>query len=139
MRRTEYNKHMKSLIILLLVGTAMATQPTMANPTTDSIPPSIETTEPMPILDQEPVSAPDPEPDSRRMEKDLQQLPWKQARSIIESVPKLKASVDAYGPLGWQFVEANYQHYRWKKNIDKLDTLKKKELAELIHKAQTTR
>ena len=138
MRRTEYNKRMKSLIILLLVGTAMATQPTMANPTTDSIPPSIETTEPKPILDQEPVSALDPEPDSRRMEKDLQQLPWKHARSIIESVPKLKASVDAYGTLGWQFVEANYQHYRWKKNIDKLDAAKRRDLAELIRKAQNT-
>ena len=117
---------------------AMAIRPTMANPTTDSATLPIETTEPKPILDQAPVSAPDPEPDSRQMEKDLQQLPWKQARSIIESVPKLKASVDAYGPLGWQFVEANYQHYRWKKNIDKLDAAKRRDLAELIRKAQNT-
>ncbi len=135
---TEIAKHMKSLHFLLLVCATMAAQPIMANPTTDNVTSAIENTEATAILSQEPASPPAPEPDSRQMEKDLQQLPWKQARSIIESVPKLKASVDAYGPLGWQFVEANYQHYRWKKNIDKLDATKKRDLAELIRKAQNT-
>lgn len=77
-----------------------------------------------------------PETDSQRMEKALQQLPWKQFRSVIESIPKLKADVDAYGPAGWQFVKANYAKYRWRKNIDKLDATQKKQLAELIRRAQ---
>ena len=124
---------MKKLLLCLFIYLGAALQPALASATDEAelaLPPD-------PPAAIEPAT--EEGPDSRQMEKDLQQLPWKQARSIIESVPKLKASVDAYGPLGWQFVEANYQHYRWKKNIDKLDTLKKKELAELIHKAQTTR
>ena len=79
------------------------------------------------------------EPDSRQMEKDLQRLPWKQLRSIIESVPKLRASVEAYGPIGWQFVQANYKNYGWKKNIDKLNGTQKTQLAELIQNAKNTR
>lgn len=76
------------------------------------------------------------ETDSQRMEKELQRLPWKQFKSVIESIPKLKADVDAYGPAGWQFVKANYAKYRWRKNIDKLDATQKKQLAELIRRAQ---
>ncbi|MFZ4537502.1 hypothetical protein, partial [Propionivibrio sp.] len=79
------------------------------------------------------------EADSRIMEKDLQRLPWKQFRSVIESVPQLKAGVEAYGPIGWQFVQANYGTYGWKKHIDKLDDTQKKRLAELIHAAKGTR
>jgi hypothetical protein len=70
------------------------------------------------------------------MEKELQRLPWKQFKSVIESIPKLKADVDAYGPAGWQFVKANYAKYRWRKNIDKLDATQKKQLAELIRRAK---
>ena len=73
------------------------------------------------------------------MEKDLQSLPWKQFRSIIESIPKLKADVEAYGPIGWQFVQANYKAYGWKRNIDRLDETQKKHLAELIKIAKGTR
>ena len=73
------------------------------------------------------------------MEKELQSLPWKQFRAIIESIPKMKADVEAYGPIGWQFVQANYQSYGWKKNIDKLDETQKKRLAELIQIAKGSR
>jgi hypothetical protein len=74
-------------------------------------------------------------PDSQQMEKDLQQLPWPQFRSIIESVPKMKADVEAYGAFGWKYVEARYKTYPWKKNIDKLDDAQKKQLADLIKRA----
>lgn len=76
---------------------------------------------------------------SSQMEKDLQQLNWKQFRSVIESVPKLKADVDAYGPLGWQYVQANYTSYGWKKNIDRLDDAQKKQLADLIQAAKDSK
>ncbi|WP_263770192.1 hypothetical protein [Propionivibrio soli] len=79
------------------------------------------------------------EPTSQQMESDLQKLPWNKFRAIVESVPKLKASVDAYGPAGWQFVQANYANYGWKKNIDKLDPAQKRQLAEAIRKAKTTK
>ena len=79
------------------------------------------------------------EPDSQAMEKELQSLPWKQFRAIIESIPKMKADVEAYGPIGWQFVQANYRIYGWKKNIDRLDETQKKRLAELIQSAKESR
>ena len=76
------------------------------------------------------------EPDSKRMEKDLQRLPWGQFRSVIEAIPKMKAGIEAYGPIGWQFVKANYTTYGWKKNIDKLDGTQQQRLAELIQDAK---
>jgi hypothetical protein len=79
------------------------------------------------------------EPDSQAMEKSLQSLHWKQFRAIIESIPKMKADVEAYGPIGWQFVQANYKAYGWKKNIDRLDETQKKRLAELIQSAKEAR
>lgn len=75
-------------------------------------------------------------PDSLAMEKDLQQLNWKQFRSVVEAVPKLKANVDAYGPLGWDYVRQRYRTYGWKKSIEKLDKSEKLQLADLIRKAQ---
>lgn len=78
-------------------------------------------------------------PDSRTMQKALQQLPWPQFRAIIEAVPKLKADVDAYGPAGWQLVKDNYRLYPWKKSIDKLDDEQKRQLATLIGRAATAR
>jgi hypothetical protein len=75
-------------------------------------------------------------PDSVQMEQELQKLNWQQFRSVIESVPKLKADVDAYGPFGWQYVKANYTTYGWKKSIDRLDDTQKQELAELIRSAK---
>jgi hypothetical protein len=82
------------------------------------------------------ASARNPGPDSAKMEKDLQRLPWKQFRTVVESEPKLKAGIEAYGPIGWQFVEANYRNYGWKRNIDKLDDSQKKRLAEQIRLAR---
>lgn len=78
------------------------------------------------------------ETDSQQMSKDLQSLPWKPFKAIIEAVPKLAAGVDAYGPLGWQFVRENYTTYNWKKKIDKLDPGQKKQLADLIRQARAT-
>ena len=74
--------------------------------------------------------------DSATLEKELQRLPWTQFKAVVESVPKLKAGVDAYGPLGWQFVQANYSRYGWKKNIDKLDERQKQQLAEQIRRVK---
>ena len=82
------------------------------------------------------AAAQNAEVDSAKMEKDLQRLPWKQFRSVVESEPKLKAGIDAYGPAGWQFVQANYRTYGWKRNIDKLDERQKKQLAEKIQRAK---
>jgi hypothetical protein len=78
-------------------------------------------------------------PDAQQMEKDLQQLNWSQFRSVIESVPKMKADVEVYGPAGWKYVEARYATYPWKKNIDKLDDAQKRQLADLIRRAKTSR
>ena len=74
--------------------------------------------------------------DSLQMEKELQHLPWKQFRQVVESVPKLKADVEAYGPIGWTYVQQNYQTYGWKKNIDKLNEEQRKQLADLILRAR---
>lgn len=79
------------------------------------------------------------QPDSRKMQKDLQQLNWKQFRSVLVAIPKLKAEVDAYGPFGWQYVRENYSTFGWKKSIDKLDETQKKRLAELIQNAKGLR
>lgn len=82
-----------------------------------------------------PVTAKAPVPDSQQLEKGLQRLSWKQFRSVIEAIPKMKAEVEAYGPIGWQYVEARYKTYAWKKSIDKLDDAQKRQLAGLIEKA----
>ncbi len=78
-------------------------------------------------------------PDSAQMESDLQHLSWKKFRAVIEAVPKMKANVEAYGPIGWQYVQANYTSYGWKKSIDKLDEIQKKHLAKLIQAAKISR
>ena len=75
-------------------------------------------------------------PESRQMESDLQHLPWAQFRSIVQAIPKLKANIDAFGPSGWQFVQANYTRYPWKKSIDKLDDVQKIRLLEMIQTAK---
>ena len=79
------------------------------------------------------------QPDSRKMQKDLQQLNWKQFRSVLVAIPKMKAEVDAYGPLGWQYIRENYTTYGWKKSIDRLDDTQKQRLAELIQNAKVVR
>ncbi len=75
---------------------------------------------------------------SKQIEKALQRLSWSQFKAVVEAVPKLKADVDAYGPMGWDFVRANYRAYPWKKSIDKLDDNQKNELFELIRKAKSS-
>lgn len=79
------------------------------------------------------------EPDSSRLEKELQGLSWRQFRSVVESVPQLKSAVDAYGAAGWQFVQANYRQYGWRRNIDKLNIEQKRELAARIERARSLR
>ena len=75
--------------------------------------------------------------DSVTLEKELQGLSWRQFRSVVESVPQLKSAVDAYGPAGWQFVQANYRQYGWRRNIDKLSEAQKRELAARIERARS--
>jgi hypothetical protein len=74
--------------------------------------------------------------DSADLERRLQRLSWTQFKRVVEAIPKLKASVDAYGALGWQYVQANYSTYHWKKNIDRLDAAERQQLAELIDQAR---
>lgn len=76
-------------------------------------------------------------PDSAVLEKELQTLPWERFKAVISSVPKMKADVDAYGPMGWEFVKKNYRTHGWKKNIDKLDTDQRQRLADLIRKSRS--
>jgi hypothetical protein len=82
------------------------------------------------------VSAEAEVPSSKRLEKELQSLDWPQFQTVLAGIPKLKAQVDAYGPLGWKYVEQNYRSYGWKKNIDKLDASQKVELFERIRRAK---
>jgi hypothetical protein len=51
-------------------------------------------------------------PDSKQIERELQGLPWPQFRAVIESIPKLRADVEAYGSAGWAFVQSNYKTHR---------------------------
>lgn len=76
-------------------------------------------------------------PASDQLEKELQSLDWKQFKAVISAIPKLKADVDAYGPMGWQYVQANYKTYRWRKSINKLDASQKVQLAQLIQKSRS--
>lgn len=76
-------------------------------------------------------------PDSAVMEKQLQTMPWEQFKAVVSSVPKMKADVDAYGPMGWEFVKKNYKTHGWKKNIDRLDPDQRQRLANLIRKARS--
>jgi hypothetical protein len=78
-------------------------------------------------------------PDSRQLERDLQRLNWNQFRWVVESVPKLKAGVEAYGPMGWQYLRTKYPTYPWKKSIDRLDVTEKLQLVDLIRKARKLR
>lgn len=75
-------------------------------------------------------------PESLELERNLQALTWPQFRAVVEAVPKLKRSVDAYGVIGWEYVKANYQTYRWRKSIDRMDDAQKVGLAELIARAR---
>jgi hypothetical protein len=85
------------------------------------------------------LSATSGELSNRQMEEDLQRMTWSQFRSVVESVPKLKADIDAYGQTGWQYVQANYTTYRWRKNIKRLDNTQKEQLAELIRLTKDAR
>jgi hypothetical protein len=89
--------------------------------------------------DSDQASLQAPATDSAKLEKELQSLNWGQFRSVVEAVPKLKADVDAYGPLGWEYVKMHYTSYGWKKNIDRLDVEQKQHLAALIESAKAAR
>jgi len=93
-----------------------------------------------PFRDDKPtVAIQQPVPDSKQLESELQHLPWDKFRLVIESVPKLKADVEAYGPAGWRYVETRYRTYGWKKGIDKLDDNEKRLLADRIKQARTAK
>lgn len=75
-------------------------------------------------------------PDSVELEQRLQALDWRAFRAVVEAVPKLKRSVDAYGVLGWEYVRMNYQSYAWRKPIGRLDDSQKIALGDLIEQAR---
>jgi hypothetical protein len=75
-------------------------------------------------------------PDPVVLEAALQRLDWPSFRHVIESVPKLRADVDAYGAFGWEYVKSHYTTYGWRKNIGRLKDDQKRQLAELIRQAQ---
>ena len=90
------------------------------------------------LAEQEAPAMPATEvPDSRFLEKELQSLNWPQFRFVVHAVPRLRAEVDAYGPLGWQYVERHYRSYGWSRSINKLDASQRRELAALIARART--
>lgn len=68
-------------------------------------------------------------------ERKLQSLNWEQFKSVVAAIPRLKADIDAYGPLGWEYVRNNYQHYEWRKNVSRLDAGQRKQLSDLIRRA----
>jgi hypothetical protein len=74
-------------------------------------------------------------PNSLKLEKELQSLPWPRFRAVVEGIPKLRSEVERHGPFGWQYVRANYRTYPWKKNIDRLDPEQRQQLAALIQKS----
>lgn len=94
---------------------------------------------PLPAVESTATMAQVAAPDSAKMEKELQSLNWEQFKSVVESVPKMKADVDAYGPLGWQYVKSNYTTYGWKKSIDRLDADQKQQLENLIRDAKVAK
>lgn len=75
-------------------------------------------------------------PDSQQLERDLQSLNWTQFKSVVESIPPIRAEVDKYGPLGWQYVRQHYRNYPWRNAIDRLAGWQKLELARLIERAR---
>lgn len=75
-------------------------------------------------------------PDSTTLERELQHLSWEQFKQVVVAVPKLKNGVDAFGPMGWEYVRANYRSYPWKRNIDRLNDSQKIQLAALIEQAK---
>ncbi|MGB4674463.1 MAG: hypothetical protein WBH99_11080 [Azovibrio sp.] len=93
---------------------------------------------PCPVMaQQEDLAMPDAKAtDSKFLEKELQSLDWAQFRFVLHSVPQLRAEVDAYGPLGWQYVERHYRRYGWSRSLDKLDQARRRELADLIVRAK---
>ena len=86
----------------------------------------------------QPVQVRKPVPDSRQLEKELQSLNWKQFKLVVEAIPPIKAEVDKYGPLGWQYVQQRYRTYAWRGVIDRLEVAQKRELDRLIARARKT-
>lgn len=78
-------------------------------------------------------------PDSRQLEKQLQSLKWPQFKAVVTAIPPIKAEVDKYGLLGWQYVQQHYQTYPWSGTIDRLQNWQKLELVKLIENAKKLR
>lgn len=100
---------------------------------------AVAVTLPAATLAAEASTATAPALSSKVLEKELQSLDWEQFQSVVKAVPKLRAQVDAYGPMGWQFVQQNYRSYGWRKSIDKLDVDQKQDLQDLINKQRGAR
>lgn len=66
------------------------------------------------------------------LEHQLQSLPWELFRTVVESEPKLKADVDAYGPLGWAYIQKKYRAHPWSRNLERLDLERRHQLATTI-------
>lgn len=66
------------------------------------------------------------------LEHQLQSLPWELFRAVVESEPKLKADVDAYGPLGWAYVQKKYRAHPWSRNLERLEPERRHQLATTI-------
>lgn len=66
------------------------------------------------------------------LEHQLQSLPWELFRAVVESEPKLKADVDAYGPLGWAYVQKKYRAHPWARNLERFEPERLHQLATTI-------
>lgn len=115
--------NLRSLLIAALLGLCL---PAVAD---ETAPANTPTSAPATVASSHAI-------DSTQLEHDMQSLPWPKFKSVVEAVPKMKASVDAYGPLGWQYVEKNYRSHGWKKNIDRLDDEQRQQLAQLVQRAK---
>ncbi|QDX82206.1 hypothetical protein B9N43_13695 [Denitratisoma sp. DHT3] len=72
------------------------------------------------------------------LERQLQSLPWEQFRAVVESEPRLKADVDAYGPLGWAYVQKKYRTHPWAHNIERLEPERRQQLAAKIRAVEAS-
>jgi hypothetical protein len=120
----------KPIVFLLAALLAAAVGAKEVRPVADSTtPPTTAATAPAP--------SPGSAPDSAVLERELQQLSWEQFKRVVVAVPKLKNGVDAFGPVGWEYVRANYRSYPWRRNIDRLDDTQKIQLAALIEQVKS--
>lgn len=77
--------------------------------------------------------------DSQQLEKEIQALNWNQFRSVVESIPQLKAEIEKYGPAGWQYVKARYKTHAWRRSVERLKDADRQQLAKLLQAARKAR